>query len=77
MMGRRRYSWEKKGGRRQANNPPAEPLGGLIAVLVLSYMFMRPLFWLFMALIGFVAACFLLIGVIRLGEWIQRRRSMR
>jgi hypothetical protein len=73
-IGRRRYSWEKKGRGRRASNPPAEPLGGLFAVLLLSYIFVRPVFWLFLALIGFIAACLLLVGAIRLGEWIQRRR---
>jgi hypothetical protein len=49
-------------------------VGGLIALLVLAYAFARPMFWLFIALIGFITACLLLVGVVRLGERIQRRR---
>jgi hypothetical protein len=69
-MGRRQYSWERK---RNQNRPeqPHSVIGGLLVVLVATYILIRPIFWLLIAVLAFIAACFVVIGLCIVWEWFS------
>jgi hypothetical protein len=71
VLGRRRYSWEWKHNQNRPEQPPSI-IGGLLVVLVATYSFIRPVFWLLVAVLAFIAACFAVIGLGAAWEWFSR-----
>lgn len=69
-IGRRRYSWERREPTSQAR--PATPAANLIAstivVLGASYVWLKPVFWIVVGLLGFIALCAVAVTILSLWE---------
>lgn len=77
-IGRRKFSWEKGRGRQlPRRKTTGSSVAGFLIFLLLTYFFLRPVFWFFAAFLAFIAACLLLIGAINLAEWVQRSGALR
>jgi hypothetical protein len=76
VMGRRRYSWEWK---RNQNKPAQSPsvIGGLLVILVVTYIFLKPIFWLLIAALVFIAVCFAVIALAAMGERFSRSSQQK
>lgn len=76
--GRRLYSWERKGGRRTSQPQPEAPeaisgaIGAVASLLLVSWLFFKPLFWIIVVVLGFIAACFLVMGIASLVIWWEK-----
>ncbi|WP_240313705.1 hypothetical protein [Sphingomonas carotinifaciens] len=76
-IGRRRYSWERREPIPQAQpaTPAANLVASAIAVLGVSYIWLKPVFWIFVGLLGFIAVCGVAVFVLSLWErWSQARQ---
>lgn len=69
-IGRRRYSWERRDPIPQARpvTPAANLIASTIVVLGASYIWLRPVFWIFTGLLGFIAVCGIAVVVLSLWE---------
>ena len=78
MLGRRRYSWERGQPRHQKRREPeattAGGIGAVLALLLLSYVIFRPLFWVLIIGLGIIAALFAVAGALLLWEKLAKPR---
>jgi hypothetical protein len=76
-IGRRRFSWERRGRHAVPGNSPADPFGALIVVLPLTYFLVRPVFWILISCLTLLIACVGMMWSIQLRERVKRRRRVR
>lgn len=78
MLGRRRYSWERGQPRHQKRREPeatsAGGIGAVLALLLVTYVIFRPLFWVLMIGLGIIAALFAVAGALLLWEKLSKPR---
>jgi hypothetical protein len=72
VMGRRRYSWEKRPRGRKRSSASDGGIGGLLMLVLLSWLFAKPIFYVLMALIGFILVCLAVMGLCRAVEWLAK-----